>query len=465
MLCVFVVVLVGGLGPLAAQTTSSSTEPSAPLADSVGSAPLTIQSLVLRDAPPGGLNLEIAAAAGLPDWTASVDLDNTIHLRLANALAGPAVRKSVRVSHDLVKRIRVTRSDLPTGPGLDIEIRVAEPLAIDIHPGSDFLRAELRRPLLRASDSTVISTATPDTSPSAPSQSESPAVVAGAPDTAAGSSEVDARQPGTEEIPTVRFALNPPVEPYRIGPGDELNVDVFGIVELQRTVKVQSDGRVALPILGRLNLQGKTLEEAESTLAGLLRERGLATNPEVFLSVESYQSQGVFVQGAVVSPGLYQVPGGMRIIELLSAAGGLSQRDPTGQKIMLMREQAGIMNRMEISTENLLARGDLSLNVMVLPGDMVMVPEPRAVQVYVSGAVQRPGPITTSGDALTVLQAITAAGGETPRAKLQEVSVLRRLADGSQETIKVNVKAIRRGREPDFALQDNDTVVVPEWFF
>ena len=270
-----------------------------------------------------------------------------------------------------------------------------------------------------------------------------------------------------DPVPTVVFPYSPEVGRYRIGPGDTLSLDVFGISELKREVQVGPDGRIALPILGRLEVEGKTLEEAESAIAEVLQQRSPATSADVCGTVSRYESHGVFVQGAVAQPGIVQIPGGKRVMELLSEVGGLAQRDPAGQRIFILRTGAdGQARKMVIDAAQLLAQGDFSLNVLVLPGDLVLVPEPSRVQVFVSGAVQNPGPVEiANGTGLTVLQAITAAGGPTPRAKLADVSIIRRHLDGTQETIDVNVKKIRNGNLPDIPLQNGDSVVVKEWFF
>ena len=70
-----------------------------------------------------------------------------------------------------------------------------------------------------------------------------------------------------------------------------------------------------------------------------------------------------------------------------------------------------------------------------------------------------------SSEGITVLQAITAAGGPTERGNLGNVTILRRLADGSETRTVVNVKKIRKGKQQDVPLERNDTVIVGEWFF
>lgn len=120
----------------------------------------------------------------------------------------------------------------------------------------------------------------------------------------------------------------------------------------------------------------------------------------------------------------------------------------------------------EIDSDLLISQGDAASNIVLAPGNIVMVPQEREFRAYVTGAVVRPGPVEyLSSEGITVLQAITAAGGSTQRANFGSASISRRLADGSPKRIKVNAKRIQRGKATDLLLERNDTVVGGEWFF
>ncbi len=94
----------------------------------------------------------------------------------------------------------------------------------------------------------------------------------------------------------------------------------------------------------------------------------------------------------------------------------------------------------------------------------MVVPVARALRVYVTGAVRNPGAVDySSSEGITVLQAITAAGGPTERANLKKVTIKRRNSDGTEEVIPINAKRIQNGKDPDQPLERNDTVVVGEW--
>ncbi len=270
----------------------------------------------------------------------------------------------------------------------------------------------------------------------------------------------------TADDPAVRAA---DVEDYRIGTSDLLNVEVFGVEELQRKVRVLRDGHVTLPLLGPVAIAGLSLEEAEAKISGLLAEAELVVDPHVTIFVEEYRSRGVSVQGAVQRPGVYQVLGSETLLGILGQAGGLSGSDgerPSGEIYVVRIEPTGEPVKLSVDADALFSLGDPTLNIPLQPGDAVVVPFAQKHRVYVSGAVNNPGAVEfLSSDGITVLQAITSAGGPAERAKLGSVVIKRRLDDGSEEHIELNLKRIRRGKDPDVPLQKNDTVVVGDWFF
>ncbi len=251
----------------------------------------------------------------------------------------------------------------------------------------------------------------------------------------------------------------------RIGPGDILSIDVFGLDDLDRKVRVQSDGSISLPLLGTFSIKGQTPSETEREIERMLRDKRLVKAPEVTIFVEEFVSSAVSIQGAVVKPGVYQLVGRTTLLDVLGKAGGINER--SGRMIFISRKDAeGQREWIEIDSERLTDQGDLTLDIPLRPGDVVMVPHEKKYRVYVTGAVERPGPVEfSSSEGITVLQAMTAAGGPSVRAHLGKVHVIRRLRDGAQERINLNIKRIRKGKDEDFLLHKNDTVVVGEWFF
>jgi len=264
--------------------------------------------------------------------------------------------------------------------------------------------------------------------------------------------------------PGILAAQTPIDDNYRIGPGDVLKVDVFELSELGATVRVSSNGAVTLPLLGPLQIEGLTVPEAEEMIARELAEQELVNQPQVTIFVEEYTSSSISVQGAVERPGVYPLTRRASLLDILGQAGGVKAERGSRVVVLRSREDTG-STRLEIDLDRLLVDGDAEANIPLVAGDIVIVPQERKQRVYVSGAVTRPGAVEFSAtQGITVLQAVTAAGGAGPRANLKNVTIVRRTESGEQVRIQVNLKAVQKGKEQDQGLQPNDTVIVGEWF-
>ena len=252
---------------------------------------------------------------------------------------------------------------------------------------------------------------------------------------------------------------------YRIGPQDVLTIDVFGLAELDRKVRVLRDGTISLPLLGSFRIADLTPQQAEGRIASMLEMRELINSPQVSVFVEEFVSSAVSFQGAVQNPGVYPLIGQRTLLEMVSEAGGLVS-DQLGREILVLRRDTdGQRTRIDIDIERL-PQGDPASNILLEPGDTLMVQQAQRQRVYVTGAVRSPGVVEFLGsEGISVLQAVSAAGGPTERANQSKVHIVRRLADGSQERINLDLKKIRKGKAPDVLLIKNDTVVVGEWFF
>ncbi len=248
-----------------------------------------------------------------------------------------------------------------------------------------------------------------------------------------------------------------------VGPGDVLEISVLGVDELSRKVRVLGDGTITLPLLGNFSVAGLTVSEAEAQIAKTLADGKLVNDPQVSIFVAESISGSVTVQGAVAKPGVYELFGQKTLLEVLGQAGGLN-RERGADILVLRRDESGQQQSLQVDATRLVEEGDVSLNIQLQPGDIVMVPVARSLRVYVTGAVNRPGAVEySSSEGITVLQAVTAAGGPTERANLKKVTLRRRRADGTEESREINLKKIQKGKEPDIPLERNDTIVVGEW--
>lgn len=112
------------------------------------------------------------------------------------------------------------------------------------------------------------------------------------------------------------------VSEYRVGPQDLLEISVFQVPDLSRTVRVNSAGQISLPLIGGLQAGGLTIQELEKAIARKL-ESAYLQNPQVTAFVKEYTSQRVTVEGSVTKPGIYPIAGRTTLLQAIAMAGGV----------------------------------------------------------------------------------------------------------------------------------------------
>lgn len=240
----------------------------------------------------------------------------------------------------------------------------------------------------------------------------------------------------------------------RLGPGDLLEFGVYNVPELASKTRVSSNGDVYLPLVDYVHLAGLTLEEAQALLEKRFADGGFLKDPHVNLFVDEYASQGVSVLGEVSKPGVYPVLGEQRLFDLISSAGGLT--DKAGKSITVThRNQPDKPVKVALSRN---VSDNPESNVPVFPGDTVIVR--RADVVYVVGDVGRPSGFLMDGGSVTVLQAIALAGGTNHTAKLSGAKIIRKGPQGMAES-PVHLKQILEAKAPDVSMQADDILFVP----
>jgi polysaccharide export outer membrane protein len=242
---------------------------------------------------------------------------------------------------------------------------------------------------------------------------------------------------------------------YVVGAQDVLKVTVFDEPQLSGTFRVDADGTFTYPFIGRIKAAGETLRSVESMLAKLLAD-GYVRRPQVSIEVEQYRSRSIFVVGEVRSPGKYALSGQMSLIEALAQAGSTTSN--AGTQVLILRanearsDQAlapdakDVANVTRVSLADLQA-GQLGQNVMLREGDTVFVP--KAERFYVTGQVRAPGAFTYERG-MTVLQAVSLAGGLTDRGSNRRIRVIR-VIEGKKKEISVKLTDL---------IEPNDTIVV-----
>jgi protein involved in polysaccharide export with SLBB domain len=240
---------------------------------------------------------------------------------------------------------------------------------------------------------------------------------------------------------------------YRVGPGDVLEVVVDGRPDLSRLPTVQTTGSVWLPRAGEVEVRGLSTGEIAARVTPLLAGEDLAS-PHVAVRVKEYQSQFVWVRGAVQRPGRKPLRSGTRLLDALLDAGGF-QQGASGEVAVARAE--GIFAdgtheaRFHFGGESPTPQELDELGLRLVNGDVITAGVQRWVSV--SGAVKSPGRRPFE-DALTLSRVVEAAGGIL-RGGNERVVVRR---NGGE--VEADLRAIREGKAEDVVLAPGDEVVV-----
>ena len=252
---------------------------------------------------------------------------------------------------------------------------------------------------------------------------------------------------------------------YEVGPGDVLEVAVYGNDDVSRIPTVQTNGSISMPLIGEIQVAGLTVAEVQRKITNLL-EKDYLVKPQVEVKVREYNSQYVSVVGEVNSPGRKPLRGRTRLIDLLSEAGGFK---PTASAEVMVTRTDGTFGDGQKSITVRLSRSaspsgqDLVNLEMPLKNGDIITAFPKAY-VTVDGEVSRPGRYAIEAD-LTVTGAVSLAGGLT-RFGSNGVKVRRTDPQTGKVTLlQVNLKDVRNGEKPDVPLRPNDVISVARRVF
>lgn len=279
-------------------------------------------------------------------------------------------------------------------------------------------------------------------------------------------------QQNSEPAPTSRIAAPSTLSDdtrYRIGPGDVLAIIVTKAPELSmEAVRVDQRGMIRIPMIDKaVPAACKTESELATHIATLYLE--YKTNPSVEVFVRDFQSRPVSVIGAVHAPGQFRLQRQVRLLELLSFAGGPS--DKAGRVINVIHtggpnicasnaSASDTPQELGVIKLNDTLKGKEGANPFVQPGDIISLPD--ADQVFVVGYVYQPRSIALKDKPITISRAIAMAGGPQREAKTSRIRIVRQASDGEQkQEIIVDLRAIQREKAEDIALLPNDIVEVP----
>ena len=266
----------------------------------------------------------------------------------------------------------------------------------------------------------------------------------------------------------------PPAPGYVLGPDDQIVIRALEGLDLgDKPVLIGTNGNITLPLIGRVQAAGLTVEQLEAELASRLK--AYVQEPQVSVTVTEFRSQPVSVFGAVTTPGVIQLRGRKTLYEVLSMAGG--PRETAGSTVSIIRlseygpiplpgagpDPTGRYSSAELDLQQILDGRNPAANIEIKPHDVISVSQGNARMVYVVGDVQRSGAFNLGSQrTISVLSAVSLAGGLGHTAKPEQARIFRPAPDGQKHAeIAVNIKQILAGKAEDIGLRPEDVLVVP----
>ena len=245
-------------------------------------------------------------------------------------------------------------------------------------------------------------------------------------------------------------------ESLLIGSGDQIHIQVFDTPEMEQHPRVTDAGTVPLLFGGEVNVAGMTPAQAARKIEQTLVDKQYMLHPHVAVTVEDYGTQQVSVMGEVKSAGAYDITAPTSIITVISIAGGLTE---LADRHVTIERHSDPNQKITYFVSNKSGEA-LTNQILVYPGDTVLVPKTGIV--YVLGDVGRPGgfPMSNNDSQMTVLQALAAAGAANKTAMLTRAKLVRGGTQGPTD-IPVSLAEIQKGKTPDMQMQAGDVLYIP----
>lgn len=276
-----------------------------------------------------------------------------------------------------------------------------------------------------------------------------------------GTSATLERQEVAVAIPAAEAQPSPD---YRIGAGDVLFININGKAEFQNIPqagsskisgsRVDGSGRVAIPLVGYVEVAGLTLPEAQKKVRSALLY--YLKDPWVVIEVAEYKSLPVYLLGSFKAPGIYYLDHPLNLLQGISLGGGFdSGANLRGARL----SRNGKVQPVDIYA--LLTNGDQRQNVWLRSGDTVYLPDKSLQQVFVFGSVKKQGAMPMQNGQLTLAQALASADLRDIGYDLNHIRIIRSLSATRGELLVVDFERTMRGEALPFTLQDGDIVYVP----
>lgn len=247
---------------------------------------------------------------------------------------------------------------------------------------------------------------------------------------------------------------------YVIAPGDVLGIAMRPEKLLPETVKVRPDGKIALPYIGEVKVQGGTVYDLEKRLADQLKD--IVRSPWVSVSVVEQHSKSIRVFGAVAKPGEIALRRGFHFLDLAPEIGVLSDVSDV-ENIRIIRDDG---TEQAVNLNDVIQKPNSDANVVLRNGDIVYVPAKNAnakkLKVMMMGQLVKQGAVYLDERDAYILNAVSEAGGLVPDADAESIAVLR-MENGGVSLLSVNLEKALKGDDysaRNIRLKSDDVVYV-----
>lgn len=263
-------------------------------------------------------------------------------------------------------------------------------------------------------------------------------------------------------LPMTGAAATPPAG-YILGPGDVLEISVWGYPDLTRQGAVGPDATIALPLIGSVSTAGMSVERLTELITQAYAQ--YIVDPHVMVTIKEYRKLRVSVLGQVARPGGYDLPLGTRLLDLIAAGGG-----PTDVASLKEAQLHRPGQRSVVVDLTRAMAGDAAVNVPLQGGETLIIPEDLVSFVNVQGEVVKPGRYRLKGE-LRVIDVLSMAGGLTARASVTQASITRANgvtqasatpASTKTEALGLDGLLLRQEMDRNVVVQAGDLLFVPE---
>ena len=243
---------------------------------------------------------------------------------------------------------------------------------------------------------------------------------------------------------------------YMLGSGDLLQVEVFGVKELEAKVRVSSRGYITLPLLNQVQVKGLSAREAEVRIENLYKAKYIK-NPHVSVFVKEHFSQRITLVGQVKSPGTYDYPTKLKLLDVLALAGGLADKAGRSVHVRRIGETHNDGKSFLVDLDLLIKKGKTELNIEINGSDVIFVPE--AGVFFADGALRNPGIYNIKRD-MILQEAVLIAGGFAPYADKNILTLVRQHENGQREIIELDMENDPQSKQ--LHIQDRDVIIAKD---